>query len=153
MKFKLRTIEILKLSCCKKRQKKSSQKHFFLKLNYPKSKRNIWRISTSAYNMINCLYFFWFDTFYKQKNCFIKMDTTIHNVCFIKIRSKLISILLLCLLRIFMKQTLLKLKHDVVTVFMKRSFVQRSLKKLLLGQWSFKKNLRCPDLYIIQALI
>ena len=81
------------------------------------------------------------------------MDTTIHNVCFIKIRSKLISILLLCLLRIFMKQTLLKLKHDVVTVFMKRSFVQRSLKKLLLGQWSFKKNLRCPDLYIIQALI
>ena len=29
------------------------------------------------------------------------------NVCFIKIRSKLSSVLLLCLLRIFMKQTLL----------------------------------------------
>ena len=28
------------------------------------------------------------------------------NVCFIKIRSKLTSVLLLCLLRIFMKQTL-----------------------------------------------
>ena len=30
------------------------------------------------------------------------------NVCFIKIRSKLSIVLLLCLLRIFMKQTLLK---------------------------------------------
>ena len=30
----------------------------------------------------------------------------LNNVCFIKIRSKLSSVLLLCLLRIFMKQTL-----------------------------------------------
>ena len=30
------------------------------------------------------------------------------NVCFIKIRSKLTSVLLLCLLRIFMKQTLIR---------------------------------------------
>ena len=32
---------------------------------------------------------------------------SLHNVCFIKICSKLSSVLLLCLLRIFMKQTLI----------------------------------------------
>ena len=36
----------------------------------------------------------------------------VYNVCFIKIRSKLSSVLLLCLLRFFMKQTLIKRKQD-----------------------------------------
>ena len=52
----------------------------------------------------------------------------IHNICFIKIRSKLSSVLLLCLLRIFMKRTLFdycikayKYKVKIVTIWFIRS--------------------------------
>ena len=40
----------------------------------------------------------------------LKSSKYSNNVCFIKNRSRLISVLLLCLLRIFMKQTLLEIK-------------------------------------------
>ena len=59
----------------------------------------VWRVKSSNYEP-SCLH---------APVCFTRffMDLT-YNVCFIKILSKLSSVLLLCLLRIFMRQTLCK---------------------------------------------
>ena len=47
----------------------------------------------------------------KYSSLCVKLENIyIYNVCFIKIRSKLSSVLLLCLLRIFMKQSLFAVK-------------------------------------------
>ena len=40
----------------------------------------------------------------------------IHNICFVKIQSKLCRVLLLCSLQIFMKQMLVKIKFNAIVI-------------------------------------
>ena len=52
----------------------------------------------------------------KPNSYVVRIFKNSYNVCFIKIRSKLCNVLLLCLLRIFMKQTLGQVVPPTVTI-------------------------------------